>query len=145
MMKTIRIVLGALLIVFCVSFSASGQKKEIDAPPAGEYSCLVSSLQMFMGRLQIQYLPSAIGRLRMDGKNIYQTMASGRSGRYSFNPSSGVIDFTTGPLEGWPTLYWADSAGNKMIRLARSKDATVNPMKGPATGEHRCRLRPSGK
>ena len=135
---------AALFIVAWAGGAAYGQRKEMEPPPAGEYMCLVSSLQMFMGRFQIQFAPSAFGRLKIDGKGKYQTRASGRSGHYRFDASSGVIDFATGPLEGWPTLYWADSAGRKMIRLARAKDAALNP-KGPATGEHRCRLRQDEK
>lgn len=141
MKKNMRVAGGIAVMVaaLCVTALSQGSAPE-KAPPAGEYMCLVSSLDMMNGDVSLQFAPSAFGRLVLDGKGAYKLQASGKTGRYSYNPGDGKFTFATGPLQDWPAAYWKDGSGKMMIRLAKSMTASLNP-KGPSTGEHRCRLR----
>jgi hypothetical protein len=86
--------------------------------------------------MTIQYDPSALGILRLDGKGGYRTGKS--SGRYSFNRTTGAFAFTSGGLQGWPALFEVER-GVPTLRLARSKKEGVG--KRTRTGEHVCRCK----
>lgn len=111
-------------------------------PPAGDYPCLTSRLgysavQGPTGPLMtIQYDPSVLGTLHLDGKGGYR--ASRSSGRYSFDAATGKFTFVSGGLAGWPVIYEIKK-GTPTVRLAATKDKGISA--AGKVGDHACRRR----
>jgi WD40 repeat protein len=138
-------VLGTLLV--------HGQGKETwklsasaSKPCAGDYPCLKSRLSFSPVQgpagplIIVQYDPSVIGTIVLDGKGGYQAFK--KTGHYAFDSASRKFSFVSGPLQGWPVVYEV-SGGTPMLRLAPTKDGTVTAK--TRTGEHVCRFKGDAK
>lgn len=112
--------------------------------PAGEYACLKSRLTYSSIRgpggplLMVQYDPSVIGSIALDGHGGYRAFK--KSGRYTFDSAHRRFAFVSGPLQGWPAAY-RNSRGVPALRLAATKSKTVGEK--DHIGEHLCRRRGS--
>jgi hypothetical protein len=121
---------GAALLSLSVAGGASAQS----GAPAGDYDCLTSNFSLGRG---ITYEVSALGRIILDGRGVYQVSSTGNSGRYRIDGAAFV--FVDGPLAGWPAIL-ETAGGRPRIRLGRTQQTPPNPQ-GAATGEHRCTWR----
>lgn len=134
---------AAFLLATAGVSSVFGTGKRAATPPAGDYSCLKSRLafspvQGPAGPLMLlQYDPSVLGTLKLDGRGQYRTRHS--AGRYSYTASTGRFSFVSGPLKGWPVVFEVRK-GAPRLRLASTMKGRVG-----AVGEHVCRWRGSGR
>jgi hypothetical protein len=137
--------LTGIAVAFVLTVApAFGQRGSLPSqPPMGTYVCLTSRLQLspIQGPagpiMTITYGPSVLGTLELDGKDGYTV--NGKSGRYSYDPSSRRFAFANGPLEGWPAVF-EQNKNTPILRLSKAKNQPAN-VKGPGVGEHSCTLK----
>lgn len=111
-------------------------------PPPGDYACSKTIWANSFARnsdgtpmMTIQFVPSVLGTLHLDGKGGY--LSRKKPGRYRFNPAKREFAFVSGPLAGWPVVYEV-SSGTAMLRLGATKNEKVGA--DSRIGEHSCRL-----
>lgn len=144
MKRTITTGLAAAAI-FAGGVAVAAQRPRPSAVPGGDYPCSstrygYSPVSGPAGPLLlVQYSPSALGALKLDGKGAYQTSSGKSRGRYAYNAASGTFAFVSGPLKGWPATY-SVSRGTPVVELAPSAAGKVG-----AIGSHTCRRKGSEK
>lgn len=116
-------------------------------PPSGDYGCSKTIWANSFARnsdgspmMTIQYVPSVLGTIKLDGKGGYSTRK--KAGRYSFDAARRQFSFVSGPLANWPVVYEV-SSGTAMLRLGAVKEDKVGA--NSRIGEHTCSLRGSAK
>src|SRR5689334_10602238 len=105
--KPMRAVLVAVLLLGAEmgirwSGAAAVYRVPVETPPAGEYACLKSRLSYSPVQgpagplLTIQYDPSIIGSITLDGRGGYRAFK--KAGRYTFDSMHSAFVFVSGPL-----------------------------------------------
>jgi WD40-like Beta Propeller Repeat len=114
-------------------------------PLAGDYQCMTSSFTYSPAQgpagplLIVQFNPSLLGSITLDGKGNYRV--GDNTGTYVYSPASGFT-FTRGSLAGWPAIFDTYDSGLE-LRLSSSQDEPPSP-EGGFVGEHVCQLEVSG-
>jgi hypothetical protein len=137
---------GILVLGLVCSAQAQGAARlDGRTPLSGEYRCLTSSFTLSPVQgpagplLIVQFSPSALGSITLDGKGNYRV--GDNTGTYVYSPASGFT-FTRGSLAGWPVIFDTYDAGLE-LRLSSSQDEPPSA-NGGSTGEHVCRLEVPG-